>query len=352
MTRIVARETSPPRRRRRLRVGFAGSVLASALFAFGTAPAATALPDTATLLADLGLSPDEVAQVEAGSLVHHAVQPASERELVAGLAFAVPVSPSELVANAKRDLLDRVDANMSAFAVVSAPGSLADFAKLVLQPDAQKRARAYANAEPGGDLNLSSAELAAFRALGGGAAPAAVEPQVRSALLARVQAYRAQGLAGIEPYARADGKTRSPADELRTATTASKRLAQYAPAAYQLLLSYPNGKPPGSEEIFRWSQFDAHGVPTLALTHVLLVPDGEAWIVVQRQFYVSTGYNAEQAVAAFLPSQAGGTVVVYVNRTSTDQITGFGGSAKRSIGSKMLASQLESMFEKASTAVK
>jgi hypothetical protein len=178
-----------------------------------------------------------------------------------------------------------------------------------------------------------------------------VEPQVRSALLARLQAYRANGLAGIAPYAHADGKSRSPAEELRTATQASKKLQQHAPAAYQFLLSYPNGKPPGTEEIFRWSHFDAHGVPTLALTHVLLVPDGEAWIVAQRQFYVSTGYNAEQAVAAFLPSQAG-TVVVYANRTSTDQITGFGGGAKRSLGSKMLASQLEGMFEKARAAVK
>lgn len=352
MTRLVGRAICAPRRRRLWRVAIAGSVLAAALLGFGTAPTAAALPDTATLLADLGLSPDEVAQIEAGSLVRHAVQPASERELVAGLAFAVPVSPSELVKNAKRDLLDRVDANTSAFAVLSAPGSIADFAKLVLQPDAQKRARAYASAEPGGDLNLSPSELAAFRALGSGAAPAAVEPLVRSALLARVQAYRAQGLAGITPYARADGKTRSPADELRTATAASKKLAQYVPAAYQLLLSYPNGKPPGTEEIFRWSQFDAHGVPTLALTHVLLVPDGAAWIVVQRQFYMSTGYNAEQAVAAFLPSQAGGTVVVYANRTSTDQITGFGGGTKRAIGSEMLASQLESMFEKARAAVK
>ena len=63
-------------------------------------------------------------------------------------------------------------------------------------------------------------------------------------------------------------------------------------------------------------------------------------MMLERQFYVSTGYNAEQAVAAFLPADAG-TVVVYANRTSTDQIAGLGARAKRSIGSKVLASQLE-----------
>jgi hypothetical protein len=81
----------------------------------------------------------------------------------------------------------------------------------------------------------------------------------------------------------------------------------------------------------------------------MLVPDGKAWIAMERQFYVSTGYNAEQAVAAFLPSESG-TVVVYTNRTSTDQIAGIGGRAKRSIGSKVLASQLEAMFERARAA--
>jgi hypothetical protein len=312
--------------------------------------ASAELPPTPDLLASFGFSSDEIAQIEAGKLVRHAVPPASERELTAGLAFQVPVPPGELIKSSQQDLLDRVDANNMGFGTVATPGSPADFAKLTLKPDPAKRAAAYVSATAGGDLNLSAEEIAAFAALGSGAAPAAVEAQVRSALLARVQAYRAQGLAGIAPYARASG-TRSAAEELRTASQAAKALAKYVPAASQLLLSYPNGKPPGTEEIFRWSQFDAHGVPTIALTHVLLVPDGEAWVVVQRQFYVSAGYNAEQALAAFLPSQ-GGTVVVYANRTSTDQITGFGGGTKRSLGSKVLASQLESMFEKARAAVK
>jgi hypothetical protein len=322
------------------------AVAAVAVAFLAPLPAAAQVPEASALLAELGLSADEVAQVQAGQLVRHDVAPASERELTAGLAFQVPVSPAELVASSKKDLLDRVDPNMIAFGVIAPPGSLDAFAKLTLQPDAAKRAAQYVSAQPGGDLNLSAEEIAAFQKLGSGAAPAAVEAQLRAALLARMQAYAARGLAGIAPYALAGGKTRSPADEIRTATAASEKLAKYAPAAFKLLQSYPNGKPPGTEEIFRWTHFDAHGVPTIALTHVLIVPDGDAFIVTQRQFYVSSGYNAEQAIAAFLPSK-GGTVVVYANRTSTDQITGFGGGTKRTLGSKVLASQLETMFERA-----
>lgn len=325
---------------------------AAAAIACVAAPTAGAqVPDANALLAAVGLSPAEIGQVEAGQLVRHSVPPASERELTAGLAFQVPIPPAQLVANSKRDLLDRVDPNMIGFGTIAPPGSPADFAKLTLAPDPAKRAQQYVNAAPGGDLNLSAEEIAAFNQLGSGATPAAVEAQVRSAVLARVQAYASKGLAGIAPYAHAGGQTRSPADELRTATNASKKLEQYVPAAFQYLHTYPNGKPPGTEEVFRWSQFDAHGVPTIALTHALFIPDGEAYVVVQRQYYVSAGYNAEQALAAFLPSK-GGTVVVYANRTSTDQITGFGAGTKRSLGSKVLASQLETMFEKARSAAK
>jgi myo-inositol-1-phosphate synthase len=235
---------------------------------------------------------------------------------------------------------------VTAFGVVSNPGSVADFTKLKLGAD---QAAVWTGATAAGSLNLSAAELASFQKLGSGASVEAVEQQVRELLLARVQAYRTQGLAGIAPYVRASGE-RSAGAELRTATEASKALSTYAPAAYQALLSYPNAKPAGAREVFHWSQFDAHGTPTIALTHVLLIPDGDAWITAQRQFYVSAGYNAEQALAAFLPS-SGGTVVVYGNRTSTDQITGFGASTKRSLGSRVLASQLEEMFGRARKAV-
>ena len=55
--------------------------------------------------------------------------------------------------------------------------------------------------------------------------------------------------------------------------------------------------------------------------------------------------HAEQAIAAILPAQ-GGTIVVYSHHTSTDQVAGFGGSAKRSIGSKLMSSQLQGIFER------
>ena len=88
--------------------------------------------------------------------------------------------------------------------------------------------------------------------VGSGAAPSAVEATLRSTLLARVDAYRTRGLAGIAPYALANGKRRSPADELRTATQATKQLAKHAPAAFKLLLDYLHNIHVIAMEIPKW----------------------------------------------------------------------------------------------------
>jgi hypothetical protein len=326
-----------------MRARLAGVALA--LAGFVALPATAAPPAAAELLADVGFSPAEIARIEGGELVARTIEASSQRELVAAFAFLVATSPGDLLSQTRLGLIDRVDPNTLAFAMIPGAPSLAAFAKLTLAPDAPKEAQAYVGAKPGGALNLSTEEIATFAALGSAAAVPAVEQAVRAALLARLQAYQSKGLAGIAPYALPGGKQRSPADELRSASQAAKTLEKYVPAAYQMLLDYPASKAPGTQEGFRWTRYLANGVPTVSLTHSLFVPDGDAWVIVQRQYYVSTGYNSEQAIGAVLPAK-NGTIVYYSNRTSTDQVTGFGGSAKRSIGSRLLASQLQDLYEK------
>ena len=239
-----------------------------------TTRASAELPNAATLLADLGYTPDQIAEVQAEELVHGTTQPSGPRDLVAAFAFQVPTSPGDLVASIKQGLFDKVGPGTIAFAFVQGAGSLADFAKFGFGADAIGRAAEYVKAQPGGPLNLSAAEMATCQKLGADASPTEVEQAVVSALLARLQAYQAKGLAGIAPYVREDGKTRSPADELRSASQALRTLQKYAPRAYAMLLEYPNAKPLGTEEAFRWTYFTAQNVPTIALTHSLFIPDG------------------------------------------------------------------------------
>jgi len=260
----------------------------------------------------------------------------------------VTLSVDELKTEADQHLLTKTDPETIAWSSIASEGSLDDFSTLTLDPDPDKRAKAYLNAKPGEDLNLDEAEIAAFNSMkipSGESAAGVVGPAVSHQLLDRFQSYRQKGLAGIAPYERQKGKTTSAADDLKSATESLSLLREALPGLYKILLSYPNDKPEGLEESFMWSNYTAHGEPVFILTHDFSFTDGDAFVIVQRQFYVSGSYNAGQSVTAFVPV-TDGTVVFYVNRTSTDQVTGFGSSTKRSIGRKVMASQLQDLYKK------
>ena len=191
-------------------------------------------------------------------------------------------------------------------------------------------------------MNLSNEEIQALAALDG--KPAAVDGEMVKLLLARARAYQEHGVAGIAPYARSRRKSVEPADDLRSAGKAGEQMGLFDSSVYDTLINYPTGEKEIIDEAFRWAHYTAHGEPTLMLIHAFSTHDPRALVAVQRQYYVSRGYNVEQAVAAFAPVTEG-TIVVYTNHTSTDQVDGFGGSAKRSIGEKLMLSQLQALFE-------
>jgi hypothetical protein len=302
---------------------------------------AAALPSAESVLGEVGFSAGEIQKVLGGELVTITLKSSSDRELAVAMAFLVTVPPSELMKDARHGLLSQTDPNTLSWGALEGKGSLAQLAKLTLEPD-KKRAKLYLGAKPGEDLNLSEAEIKGFKALKG---ESAVLDQVRKTLLSRYQAYVAKGLDGIADYARGGGKTTPVAGDLRRASEAATGLKKHVPGFYKVLLGYPKEKGKGLEERFDWSNYEAHGTPTYVLTHRMSMQDGDGFVVAQRQFYVSRGYNTEQALAGFFPVKQG-TVVLYTNRTSTDQVTGFGGGTKRSIGSRVMASQLTDLFEK------
>jgi hypothetical protein len=302
------------------------------------APAAGAQPaDTGKILKELGFPGDTIAQVKAGQMVHADLKSSDERELAVGLAFMVKESPKELADELRGGLLMKVDANVMAHGALTGEGTVDQFAGLKLGTLAEK----YQKASTDGDLNLSAAEVTALKGKSG----AALEAEVHKQLLARYQAYRKSGLDGIAPYARG-GKQRSGAADLRSAAQAASAVKGPAPGFYETVLHYPKKPASGFNEVYNWQLYKAHGDPTVILTHGFTLHEGDAFHALQRQYYVSGGYNVEQAMAGFLPAAGGGTLVVYVNRTSTDQVAGFGGGTKRSMGAKLMASQLEGLYTK------
>jgi hypothetical protein len=318
---------------------------------------AFALPTLDELMADFAFSKDDVQRVRNGELVNTSAKETSDRELAVVMVFLVKTPVQKLIASLKGGPSSRNDPQVQAVTPIKGEGTLDDFKAVVLQPGGDKEAQRYLNAAPGDTLNLSLPEIASFTALkgaGGAAQPqpqAQVEEAVRKMLLARYQAYRAQGLAGIAPYARGKDKQSLAADDLRRATEAAKGVKKYTPAFYDVLMNYPQGIPAGLTQHFFCIRYAMDGRPNFALRQRLALPVEGAYVIADRDFYVSSGYNDTQAVGALLPVE-NGTVVVYLNRTTTDQLGGFGASTKQSIGRGMMAKQISAIFEKARAGLK
>ena len=317
-----------------------GALAALALFAFVSA--AHAEPTADQVLTDAGLSAADKQSVTSGQFVNVGIDGVSERDLAFAIAFLVKAPPDALARQIVAGQLITADAQVKAYGELTGAGSLTDFAKLTLTADEAKAL--VKNAKAGDALNLGASEIAAFQKVADGAP--AVQEQLRKMLLARYQAYKASGLAGIAAYDRGGGRTGDPAGDLRKAGEATKGLQKYMPAFQKVLLGYPQATLPGMQEKFFWTKSVIHGETTFILTHVLVAADGATRVAAKREYYVSTGYNAEQTVAGFLPVQ-GGTVAITTVHAFTEQVTGMGGSMKRSIGSKVMAGKMKEIYESA-----
>jgi hypothetical protein len=296
--------------------------------------------------ANINLPADAAARVRRGEMVRSTPEESSDRELGVDLTFLVQ-QPLPEVVEAFRAAVDlKADPHLAASVPIHGPGTAADFADLVLEPDGVAEANRYLAASPGDGLNLSADEIATFKGLAAarnGSKPE-VEAQLRRLLLGRYQAYLQRGLGGMPPYQRRSGPF-EPSGELRRASDAARLLEQRAPPLHHLLLSYPAEKPAGLEEHFYWLRYDLDGRPNYTLRHRMAMPVGDRFAVADREFYVSHGYNTSQAFAGFVPVPEG-TLIVYHSRVSTDQVAGFGSSARKGIGRSVMAKQLTDIFER------
>ena len=326
----------------------------------GSLPEASALPAPDELLQELQISDSDRQRIREGDIVTWTATEGSDRELALGMAMLVK-KKTENMTDLFREAATFMNIKVitafgkignAGFGMIGNEGTLADFAGVTLAPNGEKEARRYLEAEPGDELNLDAKEMAAFRALKSaskdGAVPIQqVEALIREVLLARYQAYRTKGLAGVAPYARKRGPHLLASDELSLATKQSKLLAKYLPSVYDALVKYPatplnQGKEP--EEQFLWINSEVLGRPTYALSHRMLFQAGEASVFVDRQYYASHDYNCLQQGAAALPTNDG-TVVVYLSRVSTEQVAGFGSSVKHSASRVLMTPYFKDLLE-------
>ena len=353
------------------------SGLLACLLCGAPAQAETKLPPVDDLLRDLKFTGDDWQKAKRGKIIEKSYSEGSDRELSLGFTLLVKGKPED-VARMYRGAQDlKMIKVITAHVQVPGEGTLADFEKAVLQPNPEKEADRYLDAEPGDTLNLDEKEIAAFQALKspneGKAVPVKeVEQLIRQNLLARHQAYRAKGLAGLVPYQRSKDTRLSARDELLLATKQSVGLKKYVPTLYDVLANYPaakarleQGEPAKSkdkkaakgrkepkdkeeqrrfEESFHWFNVDIFGRPTFVLEHRLSMFVDYAFIAVERQYYASHDYNSMQQIVAAIPTKDG-TLLLYIGRVSTDQVAGLTSDAMHPVARAIAAPYIKDMFE-------
>ena len=108
--------------------------ISCSLFLGAVVALAQSRPKAADVLRDLGFSADEIVSVNEGQLVSKMREATTERELGLAMAMVFEVRPPDLVDMFTRCGDYAYDPSVTAFGEIKGAGSLADFAKVALEP--------------------------------------------------------------------------------------------------------------------------------------------------------------------------------------------------------------------------
>lgn len=302
-------------------------------------------PTPQQALQNFGIGSAQIAQLERGEIVAYDVSETSQKELAIGVAMILPVALPQIVDYIKRGNLGSSESNIIASGSLSNSADVTSFKKFAFTDKQIDEAKAFLEAEPGSEFNLSKVEFDNLKSLQAGLEDAddktllkTANQKYREFLLQRLQAYRKSGLSGIATYNRGSGNA-DPAAELRNDAVNSKAWARYFPELQQAWLNYPAALPANTVEQFTWANRNVEDRPTPILNHRIMVTSDAGGIVLARQFYVGHSYNSSHVVAGGLPYKDG-TLVFYSTRSSTDQVTGIGSGLRHSIGREQLKKEM------------
>lgn len=299
------------------------------------------------ILMAAGFTDSDVAEVLGGKLLKRVLDSSNEREI--GMAFAVLVqdTPTQL-----RDIFislrlkKMLDPAVTDFYVLPESGTIKDFDRVKLSPDGDALAKKLVDSAPGDDLNLSHDEIASFNKLKdqGRKSKEIVAKNLRHLLFNRYESYKQKGLAGIIDYARESGDLK-PGDDMVLSSKVSDILKRETPAFYKHLVNFPADRPADLAESYSWVTFDVDNKMNVELLHRMGVQENDAFVFSERQYYALNGYNCVHGEGGAIASDDG-TLLIFSSRTSTDAVTGFGGSVKRAVGVRMMGNMVSEILER------
>jgi hypothetical protein len=330
------------------RISFTAAVVLMLLLPFASPGAeAPEAPDgkslAGKLLSYLGLDPAKRAQLESGDVVHNGLtgrEQLPEEIVAAGAMLLVKAPEAGAVVDAflHAETFLRIHQVQRYQALSGGSVALGAFSSMPL-PDVG-RLQELVKAPPR-SLNLNTAEAAMLRSLSPTATD--LESRVRSTLAeifaARLSAYARQGLPGVQPYVRASGEVVDPAVELRNAIRGLAFLAGEFPGFADALGAPATGANSRLTRRYYWMERRVGADNVLSLSAELRRRDARAAIGADVHFYASREYNAMLTLIGVVP-YGEEWMVFAINHTFTDQVQGFGASARRAIGRDLVANEL------------
>jgi hypothetical protein len=311
-------------------------VLFVVLFASTTAFAQTHVPSIEEMARRIGFSEQAVARARDGEVVSERLESTSDKDLALAVGARIDAPLQKVYDFVQADRLAEFQTVTLADGPID-PGS-PSLADMKLSEATLKKLAD----DPGDTFHMSDEEAATIRAAGRSGTAAALAAY-QEALAARAGAYWEKGLEGITPYA---GEGRSPAVDLAHADEAAKALFQLAVLAAEIDV-VPARNTGRAEHRLSWAVQKGRDQEAPVLIHRILYKGDVGEVFVQRRFYSAYDYDSMEIVVGVLPTQGGQSAIFYTNHTYTAQVSGFGGSAKRSIGTKMLEKDVVAEMQRA-----
>ena len=206
--------------------------------------------------------------------------------------------------------------------------------------------------EADGTFNATHKELAALKRVAlesrnSGAAEqqivAAIEVVVRDLLAARVNEYRAGGLAATRPYD-VDGKQIHPGDYLANSLRPMKLLREEEGQFYRAFTGYPKVQNSYEHQFFVTTETEPDSKrPLTSLKHWMVKREDGFTLIGERKFYISHSLDAMHTLILLL-EQDEQCYVFLVNQSFTQKVTGMGSFIAHKVGRYKLKQNILPLF--------
>jgi hypothetical protein len=313
-------------------------VVAGLLLAITIMDGMAAQPDetVAFLRTHFRFSDSDLRHLAQGRASVRALDATDGREIAIAGVVRVPISPAEYVRQLRDIVAFKRHEAVQQIGTFSTPPRASDMAGLTLDDDHLGDLRKCEVDDC--DVQLSRAAIGRLRAevdWSSAAATGEANRVFREILIDQVGRYLQAGDPALMTYEN-HGEPLVVAREFRAMVDAPPALLRRFPGLQHHVATFPRGRAAGAEDIIYWSKEDVGPKVIISVTHMVIAPVHDGGPVVfaaaSKQLYGSHYFDSSLGLTLLLRDvDPGSTVLLYVNRSRIDLLSGFLGGLKRTI---------------------